>query len=238
MSDVNKIRKKRDAEQSEARHKTAKIVSSLIPGGSTAYELFTAINRPLYEKRIEEWRTNISLRLHKLEQSKKLNIRHLSENEEFVSLLTKGSLAAIQFHQKEKLESLREIVINSALEISAGTLNYEELNMILRITEQLDSTHFIMLRLFHRPHVELIKMKKKELINSTDRISTLFLGVFSGLNGKIDLLSRMWSELHSFGLVSTSIFTDQFIIIPGTNESNIVTSFGKRFIRMIEAREE
>jgi len=237
MGDLDKLREKREALQSEARHETAKIISSLIPLGSSVYELFTAINQPLYEKRIEEWRTKITLRLVELEQAQKVNIKDLSENEAFVSLLTKASLEAIQFHQEEKLEALRAIVINSTLEISAGTLDYEELNMFIRIVEQIDATQFIMLKLFHRPNLALAEIDKEELINSTDRISTLFLKVFPHPKDKLDLLSQMWSELHSVGLVSSNIFTNQFTVNPATTESNVVTSFGKRFIQMIEKKE-
>jgi len=232
------MKEKREALQSEAKHKTAKIISSLIPLGSTLYELFTAINQPLYKERIEEWRTGVTLSLVKLEQEQKVNIKELSENDEFVSLLTKASLDAIQFHQKEKLKALKAIVINSALEINSGTLDYEEQNMFLRIVDRIDATQFIMLKMFYKPNGHLNAIDKTELINSTDRIATLFRNTYPDLKDKIDLLSQMWVELHSFGLISSPIFANQFSINPVNSKSNIITSFGERFLQMIEIKEE
>ncbi len=235
---TDEIRVKREALQNEARHKTAKIISSLIPYGSNVYELFTAINQPLYEKRIEEWRTSVTLRLVKLEQVQKVNIKILSENEEFVSLLTKASLDAIQFHQEEKLEALKAVVINSALEISSGTLDYEELNMFLRIVERIDATQFTMLKLFHKPNLALADMGKPELINSTDRVGTLFLKAFQIPKEKVDVLTQMWKELHDLGLITSGGFNVQYVVNPTTTKSNVITSFGERFLEMIESKED
>ncbi|MEO9884325.1 MAG: hypothetical protein ABJR05_11085 [Balneola sp.] len=234
MSNVQKPREKREASESEAKHKTARIVTSLIPFGSTVYELFTAISQPLYEKRIEEWRTKVALRLIELEQEQKVNIKELSENDEFVSLLTKASLDAIQFHQQEKLKVLKAIVINSALEINSGTLDYEEQNMFLRIVDRIDATQFIMLKMFYKPNDYLNAIGKSEFINTTDRIATLFRNAYPDLKDEIDLLSQMWVELNSFGLVSSPIFANQFSINPVTSKSNVITSFGERFLEVID----
>ena len=238
MAEKDEIRQKREGLASETKHKMAKIISSLIPGGSGVYELLTAITQPLYEKRIEEWRADISMRLVKLEKAEKVSIKALSKNDEFVSLVTKASLDAIQFHQKEKLKALKAIIVNSALRIKTNDLNYEEQNMFLRIVERLDATQFIMLKLFHKPRLALANMGKPELINSTDRVSTLFLKVFPDLKDKTDLLSQMWADLHQNGLVSSNSFSGTFITYPGSDKTTVVTGFGERFLKIIELPSE
>lgn len=44
-------KQKREIAQSEARDRTANIISGLVPGGSSIYELFTALVQPLHFKR-------------------------------------------------------------------------------------------------------------------------------------------------------------------------------------------
>src|SRR5690554_2930058 len=107
---------KREIARSEARDKTAKIISGLIPGGSSAYELFTALVQPLHVQRREEWIEDVTRRLHKLEQEEKIDLKTLSESEEFNTIITRSTLLAIQTHQEKKKKALSKIVTNSSLE--------------------------------------------------------------------------------------------------------------------------
>lgn len=228
-------KQKREIVQSEARDKTAKMIAGLVPMGSAAYELLTTLVVPLHEKKKREFINDLAIRLKKLEEKGQLDVEKLAKNEEFNIIITKAILLAQQNHQKEKLNSLKSIVINSAIDIKSGALDYERQNMFLKIIERIDETQFIMLRLFYKPNLYLDEAGKPELKNSTDRVSRLFLKVFPELEKQEDLLSQMWRELYTFGLVSSEVFNGQFTVNQSSNKSNMVTSFGEGFLKMIES---
>jgi hypothetical protein len=234
MEKPKNLKDKRDNLQSEARDKTAKIIAGMIPMGSASYELITTLVVPLHEKKKQEFINDLATRLKRLEKQGKVDFKELAENEEFNTIITKAILLAQQNHQKEKIIALKSLVINSTLEINSGMLDYEEQNMYLRIVERIDATQFIMLKMFYKPKDYLHAIDRADLINSTDRISTLFLNVYPDFKEKIDLLTQMWAELHRFGLVSSEIFSNQFSINTTTLRSNVITSFGIKFLELID----
>lgn len=84
-------------------------------GGSAAVELFNAIITPPLEKRRREWMASVGDALTDL-QSKvgSVDVGRLAEDDEFVSLLASATQLAIKTHRKEKLDALRNAVLNSA----------------------------------------------------------------------------------------------------------------------------
>ncbi|SMO38554.1 hypothetical protein [Fodinibius sediminis] len=115
---MNSRRDKREELQSEARHQTIELVSNLVPFGNLAYKTFTAISKPLYIQRREEWIKDISLRLLRLEEQDKIKLEDLAGSDEFNTILIKASNLAQEHHQEEKINALKGIVINTSLDLS------------------------------------------------------------------------------------------------------------------------
>jgi hypothetical protein len=99
-------------------HTLAKAGLSAIPiVGGPAAELFTYLVVPPLTKRRDEWLRLIADGLMALEEKvENFSIESLSQNEDFVTMLLEASYLAVRSHQKEKIESLRNAVLNAALE--------------------------------------------------------------------------------------------------------------------------
>ena len=100
-------------------HTLAKAGLSAIPivGGPIA-ELISLVWEPALSKRRDAWLKEIADNLESLtEKIDEFKIENLADNETFITTTIQASQAAIRNHQKEKLEALRNAVLNSALGI-------------------------------------------------------------------------------------------------------------------------
>jgi hypothetical protein len=101
----------------DATHKVGKALLSAVPGlGGPAAELFDLIIKPPLEKRRAKWFEQIAQAVQRLEhQIDGFKIENLAGDPQFVSILMQASMAALRTHQQEKLEALKNAVLNSAL---------------------------------------------------------------------------------------------------------------------------
>ncbi len=223
--------KKREIAQSEALDKTAKIISGLVPGGASVYELFTAIVTPLHVNRREEWVREVTIRLHQLETSERINLEELSQKEEFNTIITKATLLAQQTHQKEKHEALRNVVIKSAEELPKLLKNYDETEYFLNILEEINPVQMFLLKLFHNPEPKVNDLKSKipgtPTLNSWQVIAYLY----PELGKKKEMISQYWRELQRLGLMVGNDIT----IGRHTKHKiqKLTTELGDRFLEMI-----
>jgi hypothetical protein len=101
----------------DAAHMMARAGLSAIPmiGGPGA-ELFSYLIVPPLTKRRDEWVQSIAEGLQALEKRVDgFTIESLVGNEAFVTIVMNASQLAIRNHRKEKLEALRNAVLNAAL---------------------------------------------------------------------------------------------------------------------------
>lgn len=99
-------------------HTLIRVGLSAIPiAGGPASELFAYVVLPPLTKRRDEWLQSIAEGLRALEDKvESFSVESLSQNEEFISMLLEASHIALRNHQKEKRESLRNAVLNTALQ--------------------------------------------------------------------------------------------------------------------------
>lgn len=96
---------------------TAKGVLSAIPfvGGTAAEFLGLYLAAPVAHRR-DAWLQDLAIRLGELEgQISGFHLDTLADNEQFVSATLQATQAALRTHQKEKLEALRNAVLNTAV---------------------------------------------------------------------------------------------------------------------------
>ena len=144
------IRSKPKAGAGNIAHIVAKAGLSTIPiiGGSAA-EIFSAIIVPPLSKRRDEWVESIANGLKAIEEKvDDFNIEALSQNEMFITTVMHASQAAIRNHQKEKLEALRNAVLNAALPNAPE----EDIQlMFLNFVDSLTPWHLRILKFFDNP---------------------------------------------------------------------------------------
>lgn len=198
---MNDPKEKREIAQSEARDKTSKIISSFVPGGTAAYELLTTLVVPLHEKKKREFINDLAIRLKKLEDQGEVDFEELAQNEEFNTIITKAILLAQQNHQKEKLEALRNVVINSVTKLPKEVIEFDEVDYFLSILERINPIHLTLLDTFNNPK-KVIEDKGVDLsMIHTSSLKSIFLKIHPRLSRKSQIIDICWNDLNNFGLV-------------------------------------
>jgi hypothetical protein len=129
----------------------AKAVLSSVPiVGGAAAELFAMVVTPPLEKRRAKWMQDVGEKLNELKE-KGIDIGELSKNEAFISTVLQASQAALRTHHEEKLEALKNAVIN----VAVGNAPNEDIQtMFINLVDSLTPWHIKILRFFQNP-VEL-----------------------------------------------------------------------------------
>lgn len=142
------ITKRPKSNAGDVAHTLARAGLSAVPiVGGPASELFSLVVVPSLEKRRDKWIESIAEALKTLEtEVEGFRIGNLCDNEIFISTMMQASQAAIRNHQKQKLEALRNAVLNAALPNAPE----EDLQlMFLNFVDSLTSWHLRVLKLFN-----------------------------------------------------------------------------------------
>jgi hypothetical protein len=198
------------------------------PVGSIFAALFgSVVYPPPITQRINQLLMDIAFKLEELEIRGKLEIDELLNNEGFISTLLHAIQIAIRTHQKEKLEALKNAVLNSALK-TAPEDDYKTL--FLSFIDNFTIAHVKILKFFYdlpnSPNYifKLNQIKIDEIKNNsggnlnnfradqnfTEKFSLLSFDFEMGdisviipdMEGKLDLYSQVGSDLCTKGLLS------------------------------------
>ena len=128
---------------SDKLHLVARAGMSAAPFiGGSALEFFNYFIAPPIQTRREEWVKSVYESLNqwvsRLEQENSLRWEDLSNNDEFVSAFIQVSVIAVKNHQKEKLDALRNAVVNVAMGHSPEDSKRE---LFLRFVDDLTVLH-------------------------------------------------------------------------------------------------
>jgi hypothetical protein len=125
------------------------VVSAVPVAGGFLAELLQIVVVPPLEKRKAEWMNGVAEGLKELEQKVAgFDVEHLKENDQFISTIVSASQIAIKNHQKEKLEALRNAVLNVA--VGSGLTEDTEA-IYLSLIDRYTAWHLRILRLFQNP---------------------------------------------------------------------------------------
>ena len=121
-------------------HTLTKAAVSVVPWvGGPAAEIFAAIVMPPRSKRMNDWMESV---VRKLENC---TMDSLQNNPAFVSAVLHGTQIAIRSHQKEKLDALRNAVLN----VASGNAPDDDLQLVfLNMIDLFTPTHLQLLRVF------------------------------------------------------------------------------------------
>lgn len=130
-------------------HRATRAALASIPfAGGAAVELFNLILAPPIQRRRDEWLNALAERLGKLEQDGRVIIAELRDNDEFVSTVMQASQLAVRNHRQEKIDALRNAVLNTALEQAPEDSKRE---LFLRWIDELGVWHLRLLALLADP---------------------------------------------------------------------------------------
>jgi hypothetical protein len=176
----------------DVAHSVVKSGLSAIPVlGGAAVELFQNVVQPPLEKRRSEWMAQVGEKLQELED-KGLDLETLQENEQFISAAMYASQLALRTHKKEKLEALRNAVVN----IATGQAPEEAMQHIfLNFVDTLTELHVKILKLFQAP--------TPPPGMSMGGLNNVLEHNMPEMRGRQELYNQLWKDLYSRGLVNT-----------------------------------
>lgn len=176
----------------DVAHTVAKAGLSAVPiVGGPAAELFQLVIVPPLEKRRAEWMERVAEGLKKLE-AKGLNIETLRDNEQFISAVMQASQIALRTHQEEKLNALRNAVLNVA---SNQTPDEALQAMFLSFVDNFTEWHMRVLKLFQHPPDQPGVMMGSLVPALENR--------YPELRERREFYDNIWRDLFSRGLVNT-----------------------------------
>ncbi|HUV03541.1 MAG TPA: hypothetical protein VMX94_00370 [Armatimonadota bacterium] len=217
-------------------HTIARAGLCMIPvlGGPVA-ELFSMILTPPISKRRDKWMESVAEGLRWMEENMEgLKIEDLSENESFVTTLVQASQIAIRSHQAEKLEALRNVVLNSALPNPPD----EDMQLVfLNLVDQFTTWHLRVLKFLDEPrqwcYRENIRLSK-------GRTALGLEGHFQELQEYPGFCKQIPLDLSSHGLVIELVTRQDVVIHPEQpilgkirGIDSILTPMGRQFLAFI-----
>lgn len=211
-------------------HTLARIALGLAPLiGGPAVELFNEVVTPPLEKRNLAWRQFVGERLNQLG-----DIEALQSNEVFISTLMKASAAAVKEHQVEKLEALRNAVLNAA---DPAPIDESKQQMFIHLIERLTVWHLRLLRLDMSP-VAWYRSTGRPLPRerNSSSIEWLVFDAFPEIRNQSEFVDLLFRDLHSAGLCSVSQ-TRTMMSGDGAFQ-NRGTTIGGEFLRFIQDPQE
>jgi hypothetical protein len=206
-----------------------------IAGGAAA-ELSGLLNLPLARRR-DAWFQDLADRLRELEsQIEGFSLDNLAANESFISAMLQAAQAALRTHQKEKLEALRDAVLNTA----AGQASDGDYHTVfLALIDRFSAGHLRVLKSFRHPVVlrQTIDYLGWQLCgldqsNQSWREWPRWVRDFTpGFeDASQEFIHGLLSDLYSAGLIRAE--ADSFDQLPSEPWT---TKFGGIFLRFIEA---
>lgn len=236
-----KLQRKREIEQSEVRDKLAKVLAGMVPLGSSVYELLTTIVVPLHEKKKREFLSDLADRLKKLEDEGRIDYEELAESEEFNTIITKAILLAQQNHQEEKLEALKNLVLNASEKLLNEAIEFDEVDFFLSVMNSMNSIHIFLIKFLNKPGssaqekgIFLTPQKKSELKDVDTEFKKLFFSIHPEFKEKEALVEFSWNELNRMGLAKRISFNS--IISDVDYGQSALTELGLKFLEFISIK--
>lgn len=228
--DTKDLPQQPEPEFEDQSREMAKIAVSAIPvvGGAGAALLEAVFKSPLEQRKIR-WFDSLADAIRELrDKVEGLDDESLRDDETFVTVAMQASQIALRNHQQEKLDALRNAVLNSRLPNSP---NEDTQLIFLEVIDRLTPSHMHILALFDNPqgHTEERGISYDDLLAGSVR--KLIEDVFPEFAGQRDFYNQVVRDLHTAGL---SKVEDVGVNVAGSSMlARRTTEWGHRFIQFI-----
>lgn len=200
--------------------------------GTVASELFTICVTPPLETRRINWMNSLAKRLKEIESKiDEVDIESLKDNPEFITTIMHASKIGIRNHQKEKLEALQNVVLNTALNVEI-TESYR--TIFIQLIDQITPLHIRVLYYFSNPKKWFMQRDKSLGKTISGSYLTPFKIAFRDYEVNSSVYEFIINDLHSKGTImmnrtnlgSTSAHKIEML-------KPLTTPFGNSFINYI-----
>ena len=213
----------------DSAHAIGRGLLSLIPYlGGPAVELFSALVTPPLERRRQEWMEKVGEALRNLHATKQIDINELVKNEGFIDTLLTASQAAMRTSQEEKIESLNNAVLNTAL---PNPPDQALRHIFLSLVDEFTEWHLRLLKLFQDPRAWA--EAHEHTFPSGNSLSGILESAYPELKGKRPFYDLIWGGLVTRGLTNTGSLQGM-MTTQGTLERR-ASDIGNQFLSFIES---
>ncbi len=214
----------------DTAHLVSSAILSLIPG---AAELFRFFVIPPLEKRQQKWMEEVGQALRELEQKREAQLEELQNNPRFITVLVQATQAAMHNHQEEKINALRNVIVNSATGIDID----EDLQLqFVRFVDELTPSHLALLQFFADHEAQV------SAISSYEQVYQFFLSESKCNLGRdefmllcTDLTTRILLHVSPDMEAFEGVFKSDKLLLESQREGPMlrVTSIGRKFLKFI-----
>jgi hypothetical protein len=169
-------------------------------GGSAGEMLALALLPPLARRR-DNWFESLAFRLLELEgRVEGFTVDRLLEDEQFVSAVVQASSASLRSHQQEKLDALRNAVLNTALNVD---IDVAEQQMFMSWVDQFTEWHLRVLDLFAAPR-EWLQTHERTTGGQSGTRTIVLESAWPELVGRREFYDQVVRDLNARGLLTVS----------------------------------
>ncbi|WUR13903.1 hypothetical protein E7V67_002000 [[Empedobacter] haloabium] len=209
---------------------TARAAISMVPmAGGPLQVAFEALFSAPIEKRKERWLQQLSEVVVELgARVDELTPERLVQDDVFVTVVMQASQIALRNHQSEKLEALRNAVLNAVL----STIEEDEKFIFLRLIDQLAPVHLRLLKFLDDPGKWMDVHGIGNPGWSMGGVSTVIEHCFPAMAGRREVYDQVIRDLQTEGLVSQGSFAHVTMSGSGMLESRS-SPRGRAFLQFI-----
>jgi hypothetical protein len=209
-------------------HSGVRAIVSLIPVGSAALEFFNNFFAPPLEKRRQKWMEAVAEAIRKLEQQQGIKVEDLQHNESFITTVMQATQIALRSHEHEKLDALRNAMLNSALPLATDDSLQQ---MFLAWVDRFTVWHLRILALYDDPKGWFAARNWKFPAFMNSSLGPLLAAAYPELKNQHPFCELLAKDLWNSGLINTDGL-NAMTTAPGAGVS-WTSDIGKRFLRFI-----
>jgi len=206
---------------------TARAALAAIPfvGGSIT-EVLSVVLAPAVTRRRDDWFKQLADALDQLESKVQgFKVESLAENDAFVSAVIQATRAATATHQQEKLEYLRNALLNVAIGNAPDELKQQ---IFLGAIEAFSPAHVKTLDLLWKGSNKLMLFQKNLGPFPGDNYGEAIGIAVPELKGQLALISAILTDLKNRGFQRLEVLGTPF-----TDQSGVMTDLGIEFLRFV-----
>jgi len=214
-------------------HTAIKAGLSMIPvAGGPASELFNTLIVPPLAKRRDAWLTSLSEELIGLQEKVDgFTLDSLFDNDVFVTAVMHGTQAALRNHQKEKIDALRNAVLN----VATGNSPDEDLQIVfLNFIDTATTWHLRLLKFFQDPATYGRSIGITFPDWSMGGVSTVLAHTFPELRDRKEFYETITTDLNNRGFISGGSSMLNTTMSESGMFSKRTTAMGDTFLAFIE----
>ncbi|MNL04769.1 hypothetical protein D3C87_1253460 [compost metagenome] len=213
----------------EKFHRAGRAAIGAIPVvGSPLLEIFNSVLEAPLSKRRTETMIEIGTALNDLIQQGIVTEAGLQDNEAFVSTVAEVCNISLRNHQAEKLEALRNAVINSALPTCPSD-DYRQI--FLNFVDICTVSHIRLLKLFEDPEKWFADNNRAKPYNTSVSLSQIIASAMPELIENHEILDSIWTDLYQKGLVEVRQL--EMILSADSCLAKQTTQFGSKLVRFL-----